>query len=455
MTKVLIVDDMPGIASLMAKNVAAQGYEPLVAHDGFEALRLAAAEQPDAILLDVMMPGIDGLEVLRRLKADERLEPIPVILVTARQEADDVVAGLDAGAHDYVVKPFQAAVLTARLRSALRVRDAQDAVIRVNEQLRAEIEERKRMETELAQAQKLESIGRLAAGIAHEINTPIQYIADNARFLEDALDELHAVFRAVDRLLAAESDGPLPHVSLAGLRKAWRDADVGYLIEEGPRAVRQSLEGVEQVSTIVRAMKQFSHQGGDRKQPVHLNHAVENVLTVCRNQWKHVAEVQTALADDLPRVPCLPCELNQAVLNVVVNAAQAIAEVVGERPGEKGTITVETRRNGDWAEIRVTDTGPGIPEEIRSRVFDHFFTTKGVGKGTGQGLAITRAIVVDKHGGSIDFETGPGRGTCFILRLPLAGASARECEVGRGALPAGAPAACAETTSPVGPCETY
>jgi signal transduction histidine kinase len=192
---------------------------------------------------------------------------------------------------------------------------------------------------------------------------------------------------------------------------------VDYLRGEIPRAIGESLAGVERVSTIVRAMKDFSHPGTEEKTPVDLNRAIESTITVARNEWKYVAELETSFDASLPPVPCLPGEFNQVVLNLIVNAAHAIAAKSSEA---KGRIQVRTRRDAGWADIRVTDSGTGIPEKVRRRIFEPFFTTKEVGKGTGQGLAIARSVVVDKLGGTISFETETGRGTTFIVRLPLA-----------------------------------
>jgi signal transduction histidine kinase len=189
------------------------------------------------------------------------------------------------------------------------------------------------------------------------------------------------------------------------------------LKEEIPKALSQALSGVQRVARIVQAMKDFSHPGTESKTPIDLNRAIESTLTVCRNEWKYVAELETDLDASLPAVSCLPGEFNQVILNIVVNAAHAIADQA--KDGEKGVIRVTTRRVNDRVEIRISDTGTGIPESARGRVFDPFFTTKEVGKGTGQGLAIARSVVVDKHQGEIFFETEMGKGTTFIIRLPI------------------------------------
>ena len=202
-----------------------------------------------------------------------------------------------------------------------------------------------------------------------------------------------------------------------------RGADLGYLTREIPQAIQQSLEGVEHVANIVGAMKEFSHPNNGHKQAVDLNHVIEGAITLCCSEWKYVAEVVTDFDSELPTVHCLPTDINRMVMNLVVNAAHAIAEATHQGVRGKGVITIRTRHDDPCAEIRVEDTGVGIPEEIRSRVFDLFFTTKEVGQGTGQGLALVHAIVVEKHGGTIRFETQVGRGTAFIIRLPVNGQS--------------------------------
>jgi len=287
--------------------------------------------------------------------------------------------------------------------------------------LGADITNRRVMEGQLAHAQKMESIGQLAAGIAHEINTPIQYVGDNTRFLQEALGDLQPLLEACH---AQDPD-------LAVVTSAAEGADLDYLLEEIPRALSQSLEGIERVSHIVRAMKDFSHPGTAAKVMTDLNRALDSTITVARNEWKYVADLLPDFEPDLPLVPCLPADLNQVFLNMIVNAAHAIADIVGDGAQGKGIITVSTRRWGDWAEVCFSDTGTGMTEEIKARIFDPFFTTKAVGRGTGQGLAISHAVVVEKHKGTIHVESVPGRGTTFILRLPLSDTNQKDEPEGR------------------------
>jgi PAS domain S-box-containing protein len=287
----------------------------------------------------------------------------------------------------------------------------------------SDITNRKAMEGQLHQAQKLESVGQLAAGIAHEINTPTQYIGDNVRFLQDAFQEMEKLLTSYQRLFLAAKSNTLSRETLQEVAVAVEGTDIGFLHDEIPKAFSQTLEGVTRVSTLVSAMKEFSHPGTKEKIPLDLNHAIENTITVTRNEWKYVSEMDTEYDPSLPLISCLPGEFNQVILNLIVNAAHTIADVIKNGGPEKGKITVQTKNYADWIEIRIQDSGAGIPEKVRSRIFDPFFTTKDIGKGTGQGLSIARSVIVDKHGGSINFETEEGKGTAFIIRLPHDGKS--------------------------------
>ena len=281
-----------------------------------------------------------------------------------------------------------------------------------------DITEQMAFQTQLHHAQKMESIGQLAAGIAHEINTPMQFIGDNTRFLEDSFHQLFGSIKEHDRLRKEYQSGTVLEKVFDELEASLENNEIDYLSEEIPLAIKQSLEGVKRVTDIVKAMKEFSHPGSEEKVPTDINQAIESTLAVSKNEWKYIAEVVKDFDPDLPPVPCLLNDFNQVILNTVVNAAHAIEDVV-KNSGEKGTITISTRKDGDWAEIRITDTGPGIPEDIRSKIFDPFFTTKKVGKGTGQGLAIIHSVVVNKHNGTVDLETESGKGTTFIFRFPI------------------------------------
>lgn len=278
-----------------------------------------------------------------------------------------------------------------------------------------DVTEHKALEVKLNQARKLEAVGELAAGIAHEINTPAQFVGDNTRFLREGFQDLELILEKLDGLLEAAKTGTVDPAMVEQIRGAVEEVDATYLRKEIPQSIEQTLEGIGQIGKIVRAMKEFSHPGSKEKQAIDINRALENTLTVSRGEWKHVAEVVTDLEAGLPPLPCFPADLNQAMLNIIVNAAHAI----GETDSGKGTITVRTRREGEAILIEIGDTGPGIPAHIQPRIFDHFFTTKEVGKGTGQGLTIAHSVIVENHGGALEFETEVGKGTTFRIRLPL------------------------------------
>lgn len=279
-----------------------------------------------------------------------------------------------------------------------------------------DITDRNALESQLRQAQKLEGIGQLAAGIAHEINTPTQFVTDNLTFLRDswkAAGELLDLYRTAIHNAAAA----LPPDVVATLEQAERNCDLEFIVAEMPRAIDQSLDGVRRVAKIVRAMKEFSHPDSAEKTTTDLSRAIESTITVAGSEWKHVAEIVTDFDETLPPIVCYPGDINQVILNLLVNAAHSIKETVAQ--GELGRITIRTRKRGEYAEVSVSDTGAGIPEAIRNRVFDPFFTTKPVGKGTGQGLSLAHAVVVQKHAGKIWFETEMGFGTTFFLDLPI------------------------------------
>ena len=279
--------------------------------------------------------------------------------------------------------------------------------------------EAKLMEVQLRQSQKLEAIGQLAAGIAHEINTPTQYVGDNTRFLKDSFESIVRVLDSHKKFVRAAQESQVTPELTVQAQQILNEADLDYLFEQVPAAIKETLEGVERVTKIVRAMKEFSHPGSKEKAPADLNKAIETTVTVARNEWKYVADLELELDPAMPPVPCFVGEFNQAILNLVVNAAHAIGDVVKTKPGTKGKITIRTRRDGDHVEVRVSDTGTGIPEAARSHIFEPFFTTKDVGKGTGQGLSIIYGCIVKKHNGTVSFETESGKGTTFILRLPI------------------------------------
>jgi signal transduction histidine kinase len=266
----------------------------------------------------------------------------------------------------------------------------------------------------LLQAQKLEAIGQLAAGIAHEINTPMQYVRNNVSFFKRAFEDFSLLLTDYQQLQNVQGA-----LLTEEAKNHLKSVDVAFLMAEIPESIEEIQEGIARVVKIISAMKEFSHPGSGEKIAIDLNRALESTIVVTTNEWKYVAEMVTDLDPNLPMVPCLSDQLNQVMLNLIVNGANAIEETGASYPDNPGRISISTRQDNDWVEIRVSDTGGGIPEKLRNKIFESFFTTKEVGKGTGQGLAISQDVVVVKHGGTLDFISDPGKGTTFVIRLPL------------------------------------
>jgi PAS domain S-box-containing protein len=282
-------------------------------------------------------------------------------------------------------------------------------------ELRSALEKARKLESQLLMAQKLEAIGQLAAGIAHEINTPIQFVGDNTHFLRDCFNELSGVIKDCRKVVQA-AVGPSSATSelLRALTAIEESAHLERLLREIPQALAETFDGIERVTETVRAMKEFAHPDDGEMAPADINQAVQTTLVVARNEYKHIADIVTDFGD-LPEVLCRKGEINKLVLNLVVNAAHAM-----EQPNQKkrGTITIATREAGDNVQITIADSGCGIPAAIIGRIFDPFFTTKPLGKGTGQGLAIAKTIVTG-HGGRIEVASTPGKGSQFTITLPI------------------------------------
>ena len=278
--------------------------------------------------------------------------------------------------------------------------------------------QQKQLERQLALAQKMESVGQMAAGIAHEINTPIQYVGDNVQFLSDAFQDIDALLNLQEQLVESIENAQ-PTDSLVTEFKSLREsADLEFLREEVPQAIEQSKVGADRVSTIVRAMKEFSHPGVAEKVAVDINQSLDSTLTVSKNEWKYVSNIQSEFDPSLPSIMGYPGDLNQAFLNIIVNGAHAIEKRQQDGDKREGVLTIKTSATDDWLIIEIGDNGCGIPQSDADKIFDPFYTTKPVGKGTGQGLSITHSVIVEKHHGQIEVKSAVGEGTTFTLRLP-------------------------------------
>lgn len=285
--------------------------------------------------------------------------------------------------------------------------------------LGVDITEKKTLEQQLLNAQKLESVGQLAAGVAHEINTPMQYLGDNLDYLDNKISKTAPLLEAYDTVLSlAKASGEEPQL-ISDIQEKLRKLKVKSFIKQVPGAIADSRDGVKHVSRIVRAMKELSHPGQDQRSPLDVNNALESAVAVSTNEWKYVADVDLQLDDSLPFICAYAGELSQVFLNILVNAAHAIGDTNDGGSGPKGTISIRTYSTDTHVTVLIGDTGTGMSDDVKQRIFDPFFTTKEVGKGTGQGLAIAHSVVVQKHGGTLSCDSTPGEGTTFVLELPI------------------------------------
>jgi len=388
-----------------------------------------------------MPPGWDGLETIRHLVAAD--PGLQIVVCTAYADHSwQEISGVAASPDQLLVlkKPFDSVEIVQIAQAMTRkwelareverrmgeleakVAERTQLLQRANDELSEQIRRSQQMEAELRVSQKLEAIGQLAAGIAHEINTPIQYVGDSVEFMRESFEELQRVVEAArGAMVELEADETRAEL-VASFREVEEESDADFILDEAPKALDRAHDGVARVAKIVRAMKDFSHPGQSEMQSADLNEALETTITVARNEHKYVADVVTDLTP-LPPVRCLVGELNQVFLNLIVNASHAIGDVVAGTE-ERGTITISSRVVGEEVCISVRDTGTGIPEENLGRIFDPFFTTKEVGKGTGQGLSLAYNTVVGHHRGRLTVDSTVGEGTTFHVWIPIAGADA-------------------------------
>ena len=367
-TRVMLCDDQPIVGEAVRQMLA--NYENLVflhVTSGQELREQLPLFEPTVLLQDLLLETQSGIDVVKEIRASAHHHDLPIILLSTTDDAMVKFEAFTAGASDYVVKFPERFELIGRILYHSRAYQ--------------NLKEREKAQRQLSQRSRLESLGTLAAGIAHEINTPLQYVTGNLSFLQTALDEFKA---------------SAAHEDMVG-------------------AIDDCIDGVKRIAEIVRAMKAFSHPGSQEKAPVELNALLEQVAVLSRNEWKDYATLTTDLQSDLPAVPCIQGSLVQVLLNIIVNAAHALKE---KRPKD-AQIHLGTRRSATGVSITITDNGGGIPESIQARIFDPFFTTKEVGTGSGQGLAIARSIVEEGHKGKLTFASVADVGTTFTIELPI------------------------------------
>ena len=415
--RVFIVDDDQCSRQLLSDTLSSKGYATCCLANGKLALQAALAEPPDLILLDVMMPEMDGFEVCRLLKENQATRFIPVVMVTALNEKAMRLKGIAAGADDFINKPIDTTEILLRTRNLLLVKQYHDflkehagileqQVRQRTEELEKAIAELKSTQQQMVQQEKMAMVGQLTAGLAHEINNPIGFIASNIGSLGKYCEKLLAFVEAQQEALLSGQPDQL-QAELLGEQR--RQLKIDYIVKDLPEMILETQDGVERIKSIVRDLKCFSRADDSEQKLADINQCLESTLNVAKNELKYKAKVRREYGE-LPQVLCCPQQLGQVFMNLLVNAAHAI--------DTQGEITVRSWSDEGRIFVAISDTGCGIPEQQRTRIFEPFFTTKEAGKGTGLGLSISNEIVRN-HGGEIKVESEPGKGSTFTVSIPL------------------------------------
>jgi two-component system, NtrC family, sensor kinase len=409
---ILVVDDNPTNIQVLFDVLSEIGYRVAIAKSGEAALQRLQSYQPDIILLDVMMPGIDGFETCRRLKAEPLTRDIPVIFMTALSDTVDKVKGLSLGAVDYITKPIQHEEALARIRVHLQLHNSQKVLEQRTTELSQALDNLKQAQVHLVQSEKMSSLGQLVAGIAHEINNPINFIYGNLKPAEEYIQDL------ITFVSLYQECHSQPHPKI----QAWmEEVDVDYLAEDLPKLLNSLKLGSDRIRELVLSLRNFSRLDESELKPVDIHAGIDSTLLILQHRLKASPEHPTIqiIKDygQVPMVECYPSQLNQVVMNLLSNAIDALEEsIVNSTP----QITIRTFvTNDNWMTIAIADNGIGISEDIRSHLFDPFFTTKPIGKGTGLGLSISYQIIAQKHGGKIYCNSTLGQGTEFVVQIPV------------------------------------
>ncbi|MFP4175660.1 MAG: sensor histidine kinase [Planctomycetota bacterium] len=397
--KVLVAEDDTASRELMAALMEKEGYDVIAVEDGEEAWKvLRDQEAPKLVILDWLMPGLDGLEVCRKIRAEKRQNYTYIIMVTVKDDRDDIQAGFDAGADDYLTKPLDVTQLKHRLRSAKRITRYEEQLEENRRELDRYAAQMKQLAEEraeqLVRADRMATLGTLSAGIAHEINNPASFISGNAQSLEKA-------WETVQKALEDQaSDG--------------EESRLDFVLEEVPEMIAGIKKGVRRISKIVDGLKSYVRsdtQARGEKSAIDLHGAIEHALQLCHNELKYNIDVSVNVPDDGCSVVGNRREIEQVLVNLITNAAHAMSEV------KNGKLHIAAERNDGRISVSVEDNGPGIPEEDMRHIFDPFFTTKTGGKGTGLGLSISQGIIKD-HGGELTASNRPQKGASFTFSLP-------------------------------------
>ncbi len=410
---VLLVDDNPANLQVLSSFLDQSSFEVWATRSGKKAIqRLDNDHLPDLILLDVMMPDMDGFETCKHLKSDPRVQDIPIIFMTALSDTADKVKGLRLGAVDYITKPFQYEEVLLRIDHQLKLRN-------LTKTLSAKNAELQQTQTQLIQAEKVATLGHLAAGIAHEVNNPINFIAGNLIFIEQYVIEVVELLKLYQKYL------PDPPVEI---QNAIKTKDISFLINDLSKIIQSMQTGTERVTEIVSSLNKFSRHREAGKKLANLHEGLESTLLIIGHRLKpnaYCPAIQLIKEyGELPLIECYPGELNQVFMNLICNAIDAIEEIQKNQDFEEsfkypGVIRIQTEAIEERVIFRIADNGSGISEAERKKIFDAFYTTKPIGKGTGLGLSIAYQIVVNNHRGKLTCHSIQREGTEFIIELPI------------------------------------
>jgi signal transduction histidine kinase len=421
--RILLVDDNPNNLKVLSETIQGHGWKVLMATDGESAIEQAEYACPDLIILDVMMPGIDGFEACRRLKANSITQNIPVIFMTALSDAFDKVKGLEIGAVDYITKPFQQEEVIARLKLHLKLshlaRTLEQQVEQRTAELTQSLQKLQQTQLQMIESEKMSALGNLVAGIAHEMNNPLGFIFATLKQVKPNIGDIIEHLKLYQETFPNSSEKIINHAETI---------DLDFCIEDLPKMIESMTMACDRIKNISNSLRTFSRADRDYKQPFDLHEGIDSTILILKhrlkaNEHRPAIEVFTEYGN-IPQIKCFPGQLNQVFMNVLANAIDALDESSNDRSFQEITanpnqITIRTFVAEKQVKIMIADNGIGMNQEVKEHIFDHLFTTKVVNKGTGLGLAIAKQIIIDKHNGEIDCLSSPGEGTKFIIALPI------------------------------------